>query len=430
MNRIRTFLKVISIILVLTTIAASVFYTELQEFTLKVKKYSQVNFEKNKGLHREALRLINKTASPFFSLETLSTAEVNLRVIDFLSSLEKEQRRPLDTRLTANIFVKNTNELVSAINDAKPGDEIFLQPGEYIIDSRKTRLRTRRAGEKEHPIVITALPETVKINANYTKALTIRHSYWKVENIEFVGVCDVDKACEHAIHIVGAVKNIEIKNNIFKNFNAHIKANGLVKEQSRLFPEFGVVENNIFLNEWVREVRASVTPIDVVGGSHWQIRNNFIADFSRLKNKGSAIGYSYGVFLKGASEYGVIEDNLVVCEWKLKGYSSIDSRIGISLGGGGTSEGMCQTEACEYEHRDGVVKNNQVLNCPNDVGIYLNKAKNSKVHDNVIVGSLGIDARYNATSGEVYNNVFQGRLKNRNGASVKFNHNEQYSDPL
>ena len=51
---------------------------------------------------------------------------------------------------------------------------------------------------------------------------------------------------------------------------------------------------NEFYNTTVRETNHSVTPVDVVGGRRWVVRDNFIHDHA--KNGGN--GISYQPFLK------------------------------------------------------------------------------------------------------------------------------------
>lgn len=425
--------KVASVILslvLLTSIGAAVFHVELQEFALKVKKYTALNIPKNKGMQKKALQVIDKISAPFFNIEPLPQADVDFMVYDFLAKMSSSSTGKIFALSTQRIEVDNETSLLAAVKKAQPGDVIYLLPGTYHIDARKFKLKTFAGGSELSPIVITAEPNTVELISKVQEVLNIRHSFWQVSNLTFVGQCDLDQSCDHAIHIVGSVDNIVIQANTFKNFNAHIKANGKVKNGQRDFPNNGLISHNVFFNEWVRETKASVTPIDVVGGGNWYIGHNFIADFAKKKKKGQAIGYTYGAFLKGASANGIIENNLVICQWKLPSYASIDSRIGLSLGGGGTSEGLCETETCEYEHLNGVIRNNNIVNCTNEVGIYLNKAQNTTVVDNLIVGTLGIDARYQTSSGKVSNNVYQGRFSNRAGSSVHYENNTKFNGEL
>jgi nitrous oxidase accessory protein NosD len=71
-----------------------------------------------------------------------------------------------------------------------------------------------------------------------------------------------------------------------------------------------------------------------------------------------------------------------------------------------------------YEHTFGIIRNNVVVNCHNDVGVYINKAPDSQVYGNYVLGSLGIDIRYKESHAQVYDNQIDGRIKTRDGASI------------
>jgi parallel beta-helix repeat protein len=62
------------------------------------------------------------------------------------------------------------------------------------------------------------------------------------------------------------------------------------------------------------------------------------------------------------------------------------------------------------------MKNNIIVNC-SDVGIYLNKAKNTKLLFNTLIATSGIDFRYPSSSGEAHGNVLSGSIRARDGAS-------------
>jgi hypothetical protein len=186
-----------------------------------------------------------------------------------------------------------------------------------------------------------------------------------------------------------------------------IKGNG--EGEPRMFPNDVLVEDNILLDTAPRTGDAPVTPIDVVGGRGWVVRGNFIADFG----KAGGDQVSYGAFLKGNSSDGILEHNLVMCEWKTHG----GVRIGLSLGGGGTGAGLCDQGSCATEHRHGIIRSNIVANCPQDVGIYLNQANETKILNNTLFNTNGIDVRFPASSAQITGNIISGGVRSRDGAS-------------
>jgi hypothetical protein len=294
------------------------------------------------------------------------------------------------------VLVANADELAGAIAHAQPGQRIALAPGDYTLG----RTTITRNGTPDQPIVLAAaIRGTAHIHSHVIEMFKLYASDWVFEGLDIIG----DAGTDHAFHIVADADRTVIRNNRLRNFNAAIKAN---PEHGKL-PDRVLIENNVFYNDSVRETRAPVTPMDIVGGDHWVIRQNFIADFGSNK-------ITYGAFLKGGSTNGIIERNLVVCEWKTKG----GIRVGLSFGGGGTMPGAIYRTAEGEEEHGGIIRNNVIANCPNAEAIYLNKAGGSKIYNNTIYNAYGIQARFPATPTEIRNNVISGAITARTGAQL------------
>lgn len=314
--------------------------------------------------------------------------------------------------LAGTVRVGSDNDLAAAFRAARPGDVITLQPGTYSV----RKLKTETAGTESDRIVVRAETlGTVRIDGG-GEAILIRHPYWTFENLEIRGACDKDDWCEHAFHIVGNASHTIIRNNIVREYNAMIKGNGLPDKKNGGMPYFPtdvVIEKNYLYNSSIRDTDNPVTPIDVMGGERWVVRDNFIADFA--KSRGS--GASYAAFLKGNSRDGVFERNLVVCEWRHAG----GVRLGLSFGGGGTSLGSktCVNQDCSVWHTNGIMRNNIVLNCPNDVGIYLSKASGAKVFNNTVYNANGIDVRFPQSSADIRNNLIAGAVRTRDQGTAR-----------
>ena len=148
--------------------------------------------------------------------------------------------------------------------------------------------------------------------------------------------------------------------------------------------------------------------IDVVGGRRWIVRRNVIYDFQK------ALGdnISYAAFLKGNSRDGLFERNLVLCSRNFSG----GTRLGLSLGGGGTAPQFCEEASCVTEHQNGTLRNNLIVNC-SDVGIYLNRAQNTVVDHNTLYATTGVDVRFATSSATVRNNALAGAIRNRDGGT-------------
>lgn len=138
---------------------------------------------------------------------------------------------------------------------------------------------------------------------------------------------------------------------------------------------------------------------------------------------------SYGAFLKGYSRDGAFERNLVICEWKHKG----STRIGLSVGGGGVKKLIaCEEGICTPMHRNGIVRNNIILNCPEDVDIYVNEGRQSRILNNTLLNTGGIDVRFKESDAEIRNNVVDGKLRQRNGGTIaaEANYHQSTRRPL
>ena len=301
--------------------------------------------------------------------------------------------------------------LVSAIQAAKPGDTIVLAPGTYEV--HQSKIACEAAGTAEAPIVVRAAElGTVKILFDAVEGFHVRGPHWEFANLDIEGICAADDDCEHAFHVTGAADGAWLHHNRMHGFNAMIKGNGepIGPGDSFVWPDDVVIEYNELYNPAPRNTGNPVTPIDIVGGQRWVLRGNFIHDHA----KGGGDNVSYAAFLKGHSKDGVMERNLVVCELLHSG----QVRLGLSLGGGGTSpDSICEDGACKPEHERGTLRNNLIVNCPADVGIYLNEALDTRIYDNTLIATTGIDVRFTASTADIRNNLVSGQIRNRDGGT-------------
>lgn len=300
--------------------------------------------------------------------------------------------------------VTSANVFKNALAKAKAGDTIILSPGTYYFKGHALNLTGE--GNKDAPITIRAAKfGEVTLQFDLVEGFKVTAPNWHLENLVIEGVCKNDAKCEHALHISGRAQHFRFTNGLIKNFNSPIKVN----QKSGQQPDHGIIESSAVYNDAPRSTVSPVTLLDLVSVSHWTISESFIADFA--KGKGDLT--SYGMFYKGAGANNVFERNVVSCEWRHRG----GQRIGASLGGGGTEAPFCRDGRCQAEQFDSIMRNNIVLNCPEDVGIYLNKASNSTINNNLVINTRGIDLRFPETSAMLYNNIIEGRVWARNGAA-------------
>lgn len=421
---LNTLIKTVSAVLLFFLIATvsgltaihTVFRPQYLELNLLLNKYTDINISQNYGIRRQILILLKKSTFLLPANKHIKIERDPKRIgtIDLIDTEQKKSR---------TIYISNIEEFNSIINTAEPGTEIIIQKGIYQIKGR--RLDIKASGAPGKPIIFKAEKAgDVIFEMSSQEGFFISKPFIQFENLIFKGTKGDDSWIEHAIHLVGDASNITFKNNEFINFNSHIKSNGITKkDSSKHFPSHIKIINNNFYNEWKRNTTSPVTPIDVVGGTHWLIQNNFIADFGKSGQQGN--GTTYGAYLKGGSSNGILDSNIIACSWKIPHTNFRDIRIGLSLGGGGTGNTFCKNDKCDFEHDKGIISNNVIINCDNDVGIYINKSSNTKIYNNILKNTLGIDIRFPESSATIYDNFIDGRVKSRDGGKILKNVNSE-----
>ncbi|WP_386066601.1 right-handed parallel beta-helix repeat-containing protein [Tahibacter sp. UC22_41] len=307
--------------------------------------------------------------------------------------------------------VSDVAALRAALQAAAPGDDIVLAAGTYVVDSN---LNCAANGTSAAPIrVRAAVPRSVILrfgsSGGIVEGFRVSGAWWQLDGLDIEGACAVDGNCEHAVHVFGDAEHLLLRDNVLRDFNAQLKGNGVAQGGVYVYPDDVIVEYNRFYDTRARNTGNPVTKLDVVGGRRWIVRGNTFSDYQKLAGD----GVSYAAFLKGNSRDGVFERNLVRCSQAFSG----GVRLGLSFGGGGTSpDAICEDGSCTPEHQGGIMRNNIVMSC-NDVGIYLNKAANTRLQHNTLYATSGIDVRYAASTAEVRNNLLGGAIRLRDGGT-------------
>lgn len=287
------------------------------------------------------------------------------------------------------------------------GDVITLLPGRYRFSGKY--IAVDQPGTRSGGITVSAgRPGTVFLEFDMLEGFLVTAPYWTFENLNIRGVCSDHSNCEHAFHVVAGAAHFSARNNDIADFNAHFKINGAGKAM----PDDGLIEGNRLTNIRVRRTANPVTPIDLVAASRWVVRRNLISDF--VKGEGDRI--SYGAFAKGAGAANRFEQNIVLCEHRLR--ESPGQRIGLSLGGGGTAREVCRDHRCITEQDGGVIQSNLIASCSDD-GIYVNRAATSKILHNTLLDTGGIVVRFPEGSADVEGNLVDGNIRSRDGGVLR-----------
>jgi len=342
-----------------------------------------------------------------------------------------EIRKNSKSEVSSFLNVSNSRDFLNALNKAEKGQVIKLNPGIYKIEKRA--LNVKNSGTLDNPIKVMGNQSgDVLLELDTLEGFYVDKQFWVFENLRIKGVCSSHSECEHAFHIVGEGRNVVIKNNVVTDFNAAIKVNGIKSGNVNYYPDNGLIENNTFFNHTIRDTGNPVALLDIVGVNDWIVRDNLIADFIKARSD----KVSYAAFFKGNGSRNTFERNLIICRLNLRPQGG--SQVGLSLGGGGTSDAACRGNVCAVEDNSGVIRHNLIMNC-DDVAIYLNKSKDAEIYNNTLINTLGIDVRFEESSATIANNFLTGRIKNRNGGSGQQLNNvvsdfddvkDYYTDPM
>lgn len=309
------------------------------------------------------------------------------------------------------IDVSTVPDLIAAISGAQPGDTIVLADGNYAMTGASCTTDATAAA----PITVTAAnPLAAHITMDALEGFKVSGAYWHFDGLDIQGVCANDSDCEHAFHVTGAADGFVLRNSRVRDFNAQIKVNAAMVGVTMVMPNRGLVEYNELSDTHGRNTSNPTTKINIDTGQDWILRGNFIHDAQKLG--GDTI--SYAAFMKSGGKRGVMERNLVVCSRDSTG----GTRIGLSFGGGGTAPQFCApaydaNTPCSVEHEGGTMRNNIIVNC-SDVGIYLNRSKDSHILYNTLVGTSGVDFRFDTTTGEAVGNVLTSMVRTRDNAMM------------
>jgi len=300
------------------------------------------------------------------------------------------------------VVVRTTSELLTELARVRAGSEIVLADGTYRLSGRRNYADV--AGTLSSPIVVRAehANQAIIETNGAESAFQVSAPYWVFDGLHI----KVDNSSVHAFKLEGNGQYVTIKNG---KIELDSPAEGGIKGAggpNAPQPDYALIQNNeIWFTSPTRNNNCE--GIDAVAVKGWVIRGNVIHDIQKSSQGFDGIGY--GVFTKGNSQDTIIEGNLIY-----------DSFVSISFGGGGTGAQYFRDGDTRYEERNGIIRNNIVLNS-GDVAVYLNEANNARIYNNTFFNSFtscgsgcsSIDVRFSGSSADIRNNILDKPINDR-----------------
>ena len=385
----------IALLLVVVLIAAAIAWT-LESMALPPRQFGPVLESRLAGNDMAAL-------GAWFA-RTFNERDRGMPLADLPALRIGAQAVAVSPAPTGNVVpVDQADAAIRAIEKAQPGDVITFAPGTYQFNGRPYLATSSASGVT----VRAGRPGTVTLEFGLREGFLVASPNWTFENLHIRGTCAAQAGCEHAFHVIGGGAGFVARNNTVTDFNTPFKIGG----NGSATPDNGVIEHNTLSNSSARDTVGAVSAVDLVAASNWNIRANLVSDFA--KDKGDRA--SFGVQARGGGKGNRIERNVVICEQRLRNAPGL--RVGVSLGGAGSTAAQCRDKRCTSEQDGGVITGNLVASC-SDEGLHLNRAANSIISHNTVLDTAGVSVQAQESGANIRGNIIDGRIVGRAGAAI------------
>ena len=306
------------------------------------------------------------------------------------------------------VNVSTESELQDAINGLTSGTTVYLADGTYQLTNTLnirgvTDVAIRSASGNRDAVIIEgrgmsnpgygSVPHTMAVydaSDVVIADLTLRDAYFHL--IQIHGENDADGVHLYNLHLIDAGEQF---------------VKGSTAGNPGPYADDGIVECSLF--EYTDRARSNYTnAVDVLAGSGWIIRDNV---FRRIRApQGQLAGPA--VLMWRNSIDTVVERNLFV---------ECDRAIALGLS---TPDSNSRDGETTYDHQGGVVRNNMIYReGPGDIGISVNYARDVEISHNTVIlnGTFpwgAIEYRFSSTSADIFNNLTDAPIWQRNGASA------------
>lgn len=301
----------------------------------------------------------------------------------------------------ATVTVRTEPQLQAAVAAARPGTEVALAPGRYVLTDR-IRLTPANSGTAAAPVVIRPLtvPGSVTVDANGEEEafFVAGGRYVTVRGLRITG------GAYHGVKIDAPAHHVRVEGNrIWDNTRSADLGSQFSAVKGGGTCDPACVSDVLIARNTITQVRRfggnNFQGVDCNACLRWTVRANRITNIRGAELAGT------GIQFKSGSVGTVIERNVVIG-------SGLN---GINLGGFGTPAWGRQA----HEHVGGVVRNNVVTRTA-DAGISVIDTVNGRVLHNTLWGNGFTPDVRRFASGLVYrNNILDRPLNLRDGTAAR-----------
>ena len=300
------------------------------------------------------------------------------------------------------VNVSTYSSLLTACQSALAHDTIILASGTYTIIGASRIMITNRPG----PVLVksaTGNPANVIIegqgqdNQNVQMVFNLDNSpQWTFQNLT------VRNSYYHGFKFDHNSTDCVLRNVVMRD-HGESGVKGTSDPATGQYPDRLLIEDcDIGFTNTNGGTRSVVEGVDGVGVNDWVIRRSKFVNIQKSGNP------AYAIFTKGNSSNTIIEQ----CSFH-------NCFIAASFGGGGTAPQFFRDNNTQYEHRNGIIRNNVMIRT-SDAGVYINKGKDCKIYNNTIFECiLTIQLRFVESSGFVRNNLVKVSPNNANEPIIR-----------
>ena len=308
------------------------------------------------------------------------------------------------------VRVSSVAELEQAVVSLTSNTTILVEPGDYpltrpLVIDKGDSVALRGASGVRSDVVIHGLGMTVSPEEGNIPILISIYDVYDV----LIADITLSGAWYHNLHLAG--DRGPVRAHIYNVHSLdcgeqHLKVNPGFEPV--LFPDSGLVEFCRF--EFTDRAKHWYTNgVDVLDGAGWTIRD---CEFVHIRGPVGVL--AGGAVLLWRNSYGsLVERNLFYeCDFGVV--------LGLNAGVGNSKREPSAT----WDHTGGIVRNNVIYRKESgDVGISVNMARDFKIYHNTVILNntflWNIEYRWDNSSGEVFNNLTDGAVLSRDGATAR-----------